>query len=97
MNYIRFINKPNWDRVLNRKSAVLALYPQLAKHYKAAPGCVNCGTKRRGKAILTYILGDSKIHKKDKKALRQFLPEGFVENLEKNDVSRQRLRSQKRK
>ena len=75
------INQSNIDRVLSMKSTVLALYPELAGLYRNTQGCTKCKKKSRGSAILLYILNDSNLAGKNKKALKQLLPGSFVDKI----------------
>ena len=71
----------NTTRVLNRKSTVLSLYPELSRLYSNTQGCLNCKKKSKGRAILLHILNDPDLKSKNRKALAQILPVSFVNNL----------------
>ena len=67
-------------KMLNMKSTVLKLYPELAHLYNAPTGCSKCGKNRRGRAILDYILKDPDMGSKDEKAMALLLPEHMIKN-----------------
>jgi hypothetical protein len=81
MNKFRMLNKLNCDRAWNRKSTVLALYPELSRLYSDTSNCTKCKKKSRGKAILLHILNDPDLENKNKDALKQILPASFVDKL----------------
>jgi len=77
----QFINDSYATRVLNRKSTVIHLYPELERLYSKTSSCVKCKKKNIGRAILLHILNDPLLKYKDKKALEQLFPAAFVAKL----------------
>lgn len=78
---LHLINEVNAAKVLNRKSTVLALYPELQRLYSNTRNCPKCKKNSKGRAILLHILNDPGLKNKNKKALAQILPAHFVAKL----------------
>jgi len=80
-SHLYLVNEVNANKVLNRKSTVLALYPELLRLYSNTHICRKCKTNSKGRAILLHILNDPGLKNKDRKALGQILPASFVAKL----------------
>ena len=85
MKYAYALTSVNAVAIGNKLGAVEWLYPGLIKSIPVSR-CKGCSEKRKGRAILSYILNDANLAKKDRKLLATVLPASVIRALNKGEL-----------